>query len=83
MNEFAPIAPPPEDNAGQRAQGCLHIAADVDFGRWRYCQRPVHRGAWCAAHYAACHRWPGHIARQRLGEYIVLLLARADVDEAG
>ena len=83
MNEFAPIAPPPEDNEGQRAEGCLHIAADVALGRWRYCRRPVHRGAWCAAHYAACHRWPGQVARQRLGEDIVRALAGVEIDGAG
>lgn len=75
MNEFEPIVPPPDDNEGQRTEGCLHIADDVDWGRWRYCGRPVHRGAWCAAHYAACHRWPGLERRQRLGENIVRVLA--------
>lgn len=82
MDAFEPIAPPPEENEGQRAEGCLHIAADVDFGRWRYCQRPVHRGVWCAAHFAACHRWPGHVPRQRMGEDIVRLLSGGVADDA-
>jgi hypothetical protein len=82
MTDIAPIAPPLDDNPGHRPEGCLHIAADVDSRSWRYCQRPIHRGAWCAAHYAACHRWEGHEGRQRRGEYIVRVLAGADFDVA-
>ena len=82
MSEPEPIAPPPEPNPAQRAEGCLHIAADVDWGRWRYCQRPVHRGNWCVAHYAASRRWSGLVRRQRLGEYIVRALASAEFHDA-
>ena len=81
MTQDTPIAPPPEPNEGQRAEGCLHIAADVDGDAWRYCGRPVHRGAWCAAHYAACRRWPGFVLRQRFGEDIVRALSGSDTDE--
>ena len=81
MTQDAPIAPPPEPNEGQRARGCLHIAADLEGEAWRYCGRPPHRGAWCVAHYAAIRLWPGLIARQRLGESIVRVLAGSELDE--
>ena len=82
MTQESPIAPPPEPNEGQRAEGCLHIAADVDPGQWRYCRRPVHRGAWCAAHFAAIHLWPGFVLRQHLGEAIVRALAGVETFDA-
>ena len=63
--------PPPDHDPGQRENGCRFIAADIDWRRWRYCGRPIARGAWCAAHDAACHRWRGLENRQRLGEEIV------------
>ena len=82
-DSVAPIPPPAEPLAGQNPEGCLHIAADVDWRRWRYCQRPVHRGVWCAAHYAAVHRWPGVEARRRRGEEMLRILAEgAAADDA-
>ena len=75
-----PIPVPPDPEPGQRQEGCLHIVADVAEGSWRYCQRPVHQGAWCAPHYAACHRWPGIRERQKLGEEIVRILRGERID---
>jgi len=81
MKAFEPIEAPPDERDGQRPDGCLHIAVDVDWGRWRYCGRPVHRGAWCTAHYAACHRWRGLVRRQRLGEDIVRMLTGVEIHD--
>lgn len=74
----APITPPPDPDPGQRDQGCRFIAADVEWRRWRYCGKPIRRGAWCAAHAAACYRWHGLEDRQRRGEEIIRQLSGGD-----
>jgi hypothetical protein len=79
---YEPIPPSPEPNPGQRPEGCRHIHADVDPGQWRYCQRPIQRGAWCAAHYAAARLWPGFSYRQRTGEILIRMLTVEDLDAA-
>ncbi len=77
-----PASPPaPPDPVAGPEEGCRFIAADVDWRRWRYCGQPVRRGAWCAAHDAAVHRWPGLADRQRLGEEIIRQLATGGTDD--
>jgi hypothetical protein len=78
-----PIAPPPDTDPGQRDEGCRFIAADIEWRRWRYCGKPIRRGAWCAAHDAACHRWRGFEDRQRLGEELVRRIAEEEPHVAG
>ena len=82
MVPYELIPPLPEPNAGQRPEGCRHIHADVDPGRWRYCQRPIQRGVWCAAHYAAARLWPGFFDRQRTGELLIRMLTVEDFNAA-